>query len=340
MFSGLSLEKAPTGKASRGLFYYVTYMPKINRSKRLLQPIFSLRDFHENRNKVLILRETGGLGDILMHRMIFEDIKLLNPNLKVVFACPKKYHEAVRDHPFVDEVLDCRKVRTEEYLEWHRTTSACSRHEMAMAPYSKKHRSDIWANHCGLKLTKHNMHIHLESSYVEAAQKRLDKEQTAPISVALCPISAMIVKNLTTEQQLGVIEELHRMNCHVYALHDKPLPELSKAGVPVWNDLSIREWMGAIDVADYVIAVDSASFHYAGGTDKPLTGIFTFADGKIYGRYFKFELVQIHRDTHEGWCGPCYYWPSCAKSKKIPKPCLTEITVNDIMKGVRRMIGH
>jgi len=313
-------------------------MPNLRTPKKKTKH-FSIRDFYDKRDRILIIRKTGGLGDILMHRMIFEDIKLLNPNLQVDFACPTKYHEAVRDHPFVDKVLDWQKVNKDEYVVYYDTTNACGRHEIAMAPYSKKHRADIWAGHCGLKLTRHNMHIHLESSYVESAQKRLNDERTASTAIALCPISAMIVKNLTTEQQLGVVSELHEMNCHVYALHDKPLPELSKAGVPVWNDLSIRQWMGAIDVADYVITVDSASFHYAGGVGKPLAGIFTFADGKTYGRYFKFELIQIHRDTHEGWCGPCYYWPSCSKSKKSPKPCLTEITVDDIMKGVRRMMG-
>lgn len=305
-------------------------------TRPIKSPPLSVRQFHEKRNKVLILRETGGLGDILMHRMMFEDFKLLAPDLEVVFACPTKYHSAVEDHPFIDEVLDSQKVDTKEYVTYYTTTSACTRHEMAMAPLSQKHRSDIWANHCGLELTRHNMHIRLKPEYRQSASERLKKDRDGHKgpTVVICPMSAMIVKNLTEQQQYSVIEELHKLGCFVYVLHHKSMPHLS---VPVWHDLSIRQWMGAIDVADYVVTVDTAGFHYAGGIGKPLTGIFTFADGKVYGRYFDFILVQKHRDNGDWDCGPCYYWPTCPKIKTVPKPCLTELTTGMIMEGIQKM---
>jgi len=298
-------------------------------------PPLTLRQFFEKRNKVLILRETGGLGDILMHRMMFEDFKLLAPDIEVVFACPTKYHSAVEDHPFIDEVLDSQKVDARKYVAYYTTTSACTRYEMSMAPFSQKHRSDIWANHCGVELTRHNMHIRLEPEYIESARKRLDAVRGGKPAIVLCPMSAMIVKNLTEQQQLSLIEQLRKIDFFVYVLHHKPMPHLP---VPVWHDLSIRQWMGAIEVADYVITVDTAGFHYAGGVGKPLTGIFTFADGKVYGRYYDFVLVQKHRDNGDWDCGPCYYWPICPKTKTVPKPCLTEITTDMIMEGVEKML--
>jgi len=295
---------------------------------------YTLREFHQNRNKVLVIRETGGLGDILMHRMMFEDFKLLAPDLKLVFACPRKYHTAVEDHPFVDEVVDSQKVDAREYIAYYTTTSACTRHEMALAPLSMKHRSDIWANHCGVELTRHNMHIRLEPEYVQQAQERLKRDGADGPTIALCPMSAMITKNLTEQQQLSLVGELQKRGYFVYALHHKPLPHLP---IPVWHDLSIRQWMGAIEAADYVVTVDTAGFHYAGGVGKPLTGIFTFADGKVYGRYYDHILVQKHRDNGDWDCGPCYYWPTCPKTKTVPKPCLTEITIDMIMDGIEKM---
>jgi len=44
----------------------------------------------------------------------------------------------------------------------------------------------------------------------------------------------------------------------------------------------------------------------AGGLGKPLCGIFTFADGKIYGKHYDFVLVQKHRDNGNWNCGSCF----------------------------------
>jgi hypothetical protein len=75
----------------------------------------------------------------------------------------------------------------------------------------------------------------------------------------------------------------------------------------------------------------------AGELKKPLVGVFTFADGKVYGRYYDFVLVQKHRDNGDWDCGPCYNWGNCTKTEKVPKPCLTEITAEMIIEGVDKM---
>jgi len=108
------------------------------------KPTIGIRDFYNKRKKVLIQRSVGGLGDILMHRMMFEDFKKLLPNAEVHFACPAMYHEAVIDHPFIDKVLDSNVVNYHDYIIHYNTTTACGRWEMKMAPMSGKHRSDIW----------------------------------------------------------------------------------------------------------------------------------------------------------------------------------------------------
>jgi ADP-heptose:LPS heptosyltransferase len=310
--------------------------------KRNPKKQWSIRDFYENKDKILIVRNFGGLGDILIHRMMFEDIKLLSPEFKVFFACPKRYHPAVIDHPFLDGVLDSLEVDTKNYVVHYVTTSFLTAYERAMAPYSGKHRSDIWANHCGYTLTKHDMHIHLEPELRIEARNRLNlesKNHNGPF-VAFCPISAMLVKNLTNRQQKIIVEELRSRGCFVYGLHNKEILQLKEINVPIWTDLSIRQWMAAIDVADYVVSVDTAAFHCAGGLRKPVLGIYTFCDGKVYSRYYQSELVQKHRDNGDWPCGPCYMWGECSKTTAVPKPCLTEITDEMLKDGINRMLGR
>lgn len=314
-------------------------MPRLFKTKSDKPKMVSLREFQEKRNKVLILRTTGGLGDIFMHRMMFEDIKKLHPDFDVTFACPPKYFDAVKDHPYIDHIVDCRTVDTKDYLIHYNTTSACTRHEIGVAPFSDKNRSDIWANHCGVELNRHKMHIRMtpkEIKWGETLLKKVKGEHPGPF-IFLCPISAMVVKNLLNHQLVDTVKGIQKMGGFVCGLHYTNIDLLSKIGVPTIFGLKVREWMSAIAACDYMVTVDTASFHFAGGIKKPTTGIFTFADGKIYGKYYDFELVQKHRDNGDWDCGPCYNWSSCPHTKKQPKPCLTKLTADEILDGVERM---
>lgn len=299
----------------------------------------NLMDFYKKRNKVLILRGVGGLGDILMHRMMFEDMKKSNHDIEIHFACPKIYHSAVVDHPYIDRILDSNEVEIKDYIISYNTTTACGRYEIKLAPHSDLHRSDIWSQHCGIELKNHNMHICLTD---EEKQEGFDilnqiKDRSGPV-VVLCPVSAMESKNLLDFQIEGIVKYLYDKGCCVIGLHRHPIIYLLKNDIPSIHSLNIRQWMSVINASDYVVSVDTSSFHCAGGLKKPMTGIFTFADGLVYGKYFDFELVQKHRKTNPCWtCGPCYNWGECTKSREKLKPCLTEISVDEINDGLNRM---
>lgn len=305
-----------------------------------LTRVLGLREFSQKRNKILIVRSVGGLGDIFMHRMMFEDFKITMPDAELHFCCPKYYHDAVSDHPFVDKILDVSEVEKHNYIVSYNTSTVCGRTEMKYAPLSGPHRSDIWANHCGLSLTKHNMHIHLTDDEKKEARKLIELcRDRCGHSVVICPISAMLSKNLQSEQLVHLVEQLRNKNLFPFCLHHASIDICNKNKIPIIVEKRIRIWMAVLEQADYVISVDTAAFHCAGGMGKPLIGIFAFTDGKVYGKYFDFILVQKHRDYDKEWtCGPCYDWHKCPKTSNIPKPCLTEITVENIMRAVNNML--
>jgi ADP-heptose:LPS heptosyltransferase len=146
----------------------------------------------------------------------------------------------------------------------------------------------------------------------------------------------MISKSLLQEQIDAIIECTKDYN--VIAIHNTEIPELKKHNVKVINT-HIKEWMCYINAADYVISVDSAAFHMAGGLGKPLLGIFTWADGYACGKYYpNTEYIQLHRKNGNWDCGPCFQFENCKKSEKCIKPCLTEITKEMIQDGVERLL--
>lgn len=326
-------------------------MPVIQQKKRVtqlikrpkpekIQRVLTLREFYEARNKVLVFRNTGGLGDIFMHRMMFEDFHRVMPDVEVHFACPPQYFPAVVDHPYVAKVVNSFEVQRRDYIVHYNTTTACGRYEMKMAPFSGLHRADIWAEQCGLILSNHNMHIRLTDEEKQRGKNLIEQHRDRPgPAVCIAPVSAMENKNLLPHQLMGVVEGLRERGCYVFGLHNHPLYTLIKNKVPSISGTSIRDWMGILNQTDYVISVDTAAFHCAGGMGKPLVGIFTFADGKVYGKYFDFFLVQRHRDDDPCWnCGPCYNWGNCPKTKSNPKPCLTEITPEMILEKADMML--
>jgi hypothetical protein len=307
---------------------------KVNRT-------LNIKDFYNKRNKVLIIRAVGGLGDILMHRMIFENLKRIMPNGEIHFACPAQYHDAVIDHPFIDKVLDSGTVDRNDYIVSYNTTTACGRYEMRLAPYSGDHRSDIWAKHCGVELETHDMHITLTEDEKKSGREIIEKyrDRDGP-SVAIAPISAMQNKNLLDWQLWGALKGLWKRGYYAFGLHKEPITDIRKGKWPQMYGLDIRKWMAVLHESDYVISVDTAAFHCAGGMGKPLVGIYTFADGKVYGKYFDFFLVQKHRENDPCWtCGPCYNWGKCPKTDKNPKPCLTEISVEMILEKADAMFA-
>lgn len=310
---------------------------KIKRMKAQLEPkpLF-LSEFSAKRNKILISREVGGLGDILMHRMMFEDFKLLMPDSHIVFACPKQYLTAVEDHPYIDEVVDFKTIDANDFIISYNTTFICGRYEMKIAPFADKNRSDIWANHCGVDLQKHNMHITLSNEEKFYGNKAVDmfREGKKPV-VCISPVSAMLNKNLTFQQLSFIIEYLQQIGCTCFCLHTSPIPEVK---ISTLCGLNVRQWMGVINSVDYVVSVDTSAFHCAGGLRKPLVGIFTFACGKTYGRHYPtMTLVQKHRDNGNWDCGPCYNWSLCPKTQGHPKPCLLEINTDMLKIGIDTM---
>tara|TARA_Y100000034_G_scaffold38278_2_gene47033 strand:- start:13680 stop:14711 length:1032 start_codon:yes stop_codon:yes gene_type:complete len=313
---------------------------RVVRGKSLIRPRrINLKEFYEKRNKLLVVRAVGGLGDILMHRMMFEDFKKIMPDAEIHFACPPQYHDAVEDHPFVDKVLDSGGINRSEYVVSYITTTACGRYELAKAPFAELNRSDIWAHHCGIELTNHSMHLNITEKQKEFGKNIIEENRyrTGP-AVALCPFSAMAGKNLLKDQIIETAQELLKQGCYVYGVHLHPVEELAKLNIPTICNLSIKQWMGVIDQSDYIVSVDTAAFHLAGGLKKPLVGIFTWADGKAYGKHYNFELVQKHRDNGDWDCGPCYNWGQCTQQKQgYLKPCLTELTADMILNGCNRM---
>ena len=297
----------------------------------------SLRDHYNRRNRILIKRRSGGYGDILMQRMLFEDFSKAFPGAEITFACPAIYVEMAKNHPFA-KAIDLGSVNEDEYGVIYDLSTACRVHESRKGIDNKDHRSDIWATHCGITLENHNMMLKPDKAILEQCReafKLYNKENKPAVLLASASTNDTFgtAKSLTYDQISDVVKALRDQGYYVFTIHDDKQVVYDNLGVDQIFSIHQQAWISMVELADAVISVDTATFHIAGGLQKPLIGIFAFTDGKLYGKYYDFVLVQKHRDNGDWDCGPCFNMTACPKSKEIQKPCLTELSSSDILRG-------
>lgn len=298
----------------------------------------SLKEFNEARNTILFISDWGGLGDILIHRLIFDDVKKLIPDSKIHFCCLSQYEQAIKDHPLVDKVIFPENLKKENYLVFYQTcVKTSNKYESHYGKDCKLNRAEVWGLFCGYEITNPDMHFKLHKGKIEMYKKRMLETVENPQKpiVVFNPKSAITTKCLQPNQIKFVIDSLQ--NCNVFVIGKKEDKELKKYKINLISNTTIEEWIYYTACADYVVTVDTATFHLAGGLKIPMTGIFTFANGKTYGKYYDFILVQKHMDNGNWECGPCYNYRKCPKTEKELKPCLTEITENEIIEGIDLM---
>ena len=307
---------------------------KLKLIKATKKPI-AIKDFYKKRNKILIKRECGGTGDILMQRMMFEDVVTKYPQVEINYAIPKAFHAVASNHPFVSPI-DINSYKEEDFGICFNTTTQCRIHEMKFGEKNQKHRSDIWAESFGVKLKNHNMHLKACPIKTEKFKNHFKKNNKKVVLLATTSTPGFFgaSKSLTHEQIFDLVSELKNRDYHVCTVHNEFQKVFQTADVEQFVDLEFEDWAALINSCDCVISIDTSTFHLTGGLKKPLVGIFSFTDGKVYGKYFDFVLVQKHRDNGNWDCGPCFNLHMCGKCKnQYPKPCMTDLSAKQIMEG-------
>lgn len=314
-------------------------MPKLFKINQKQQ--VSLKTFASRRHKILIKRRVGGHGDVCMQRMMFEDFAHDFPQLEFHYAAPLQFSGMMNNHPFViNHNLD--QIDDEHFGAVYDISTACRVFE-SKHPTTKVHRSDIWAAHCGIILKNHKTHFQIDPEIKKLCHAHLAQENPRNLPTVLIVSHSTtcnfgVGKTLTDQQIEQVVAGVKLRGYWPFVIHQDRLPIYDKLNVKQFNLLAPEYWVSLIDCADYMITIDTAAFHIRGGLGRPMTAVFTFTDGKTYGKYFDFILVQKHKDNGDWPCGPCFLCANCPFTQEWRKPCLTQLTGQDILKGFEQMV--
>jgi ADP-heptose:LPS heptosyltransferase len=303
---------------------------------------YTLDKFSEIRNKICIVRRYGGLGDIIAMRMIFEDLNEQYPEFDITWAIPNNYYAAAQKHPNVNAIENFYDSKKENYIETYNLSTVCSNYEWKFGKTNPKNRADIWAEHIGLTLTKHNIYM---PSYPECFENihqkllRFGWDGKKPLCL-LAPRSAISVKNMN-EKQVSHIKKITQ-DKFLFILHNYPIIELDHLKIPTLSGLSMKEALSVVEYSHYVISTDTGILHAAAAYSKPTLGFFSFVDGYVYCKYYPtVQVIQKHAKYDPNWCGPCYDHSRCSVAPKSQiKPCMTELSEELIDKNWETLLNN
>ena len=309
---------------------------KVNKNKSEC----NFQKFQQIKNKILILRECGGYGDILNMRMIFQDLKEQFPEFEFDWAIPYGYFHAASNHPYIKNLIPINEANYNDYLQVFNLSYACTRYEWKNKKDTYKNRADIWANYMGMDLKNHNMFLPDNSELFPKLKNLLVKkgwDQKRKI-IIFTPFSALPTKNFT-QNQISVVKKITK-DYFLIGLHNLPMLELNAINIPSVFGLSMQESMALIQLSDIVITTDTGHLHCSGGYNKPTLALFCYTSGKSICKYYnKTIVVQVFNDPDQEKCGPCYTYTKCTRTNLPNKPCRTEISEEMIIEGWEKLLN-
>jgi ADP-heptose:LPS heptosyltransferase len=256
-------------------------------------------------DSILVLRRYGGMGDILMQSMIFPEIRKRFPNSKIIYAIPKNFHPLFENCTDIDEIQGTlgndtaleRLLVTGEYGFIGDVSTACAAYEcksIKARGFVDKERSDIWAEHLGIKLKKHKTCIRFLPEEIEKARDYLKPDGRSIVGIA--PYSANIDRSYPYIQEL--IDGLRAKGMSPVLIHHHDL----KYECEKLIGIDLRKLGAAISLMSLMISTDTGPLHYAGILGVPVIGIFGVTDSKVRLSYYNAVAIQGQCSKQEYPC--------------------------------------
>lgn len=316
---------------------------------------------------LLLLRKYGGLGDVLISSMLFPMLVDQYPHVRVTYAVPRRYHPLFAGTGLAllpyEEVFHgethyhrgtVRPALLEQYDLIEDISIPCHIWETIFGRYGGmtvadgnglrwRNRLDMWARWFGLTVRDPRTNIRFTEAELAEASKRITAVlgRTRPTCL-LAPFSGNRTKSYPWFERLHT--RLQADGWAVALLYKEPVA----SGLPILEGLSYRQMGAACAVADLIVSVDTAAFHWGGILGRPTLGVFNVNDGATYARYYPTASIVQTCDT------PCLNtrYRQCAKHVTQPMEsfrhrglavsrCYQPETVDTIADAARRYVpGH
>lgn len=320
---------------------------------------------------ILVLRQLGGIGDVLSLSTVARGLRELYPHHKITYITSNIYlagalldvaeHNPLWDEIIVEEPYSCTSRRTkavwnrwfgpgtpeiENELYWQKAdltfdlNCACVDREwpeLASPGGIVTPRYVAWSEACGITNPASYAPIYRVTEDERRVAKAYADEHWAGKTVVGLGLSACEKKRaLGIGKLTGICQALQAAGLHPVTID----PTCTIPGFDYLISKRVQELMPLIEQMSCVISVDSGILHMAGAVGTPVVGVFGPTDqAQRMGQYLG-SAVDCHKLID---CSPCWYKFPCDGRQWFhhqPFECMTRIAVSSIVEETLRWVKY
>lgn len=315
-----------------------------------------------NVKRVTVLRQLGGVGDVLMLTPVFRGLKeLYGPKCKITVGTSWNYYGGAlpllfRYNPFIDTIV---RVEPHEFAPWCLKYSrwdfrgvpnthppncvedtdlvmdlntVCSIVESREQPNVRTHRTDIWCQAAGVTPSCKKPILVLTETEREEGRAWCDQNFGPGLRVGIQLRAHDPTRTWPFSERMAF-----RLKEDGYQVCTFDIAKRLSNDIPSPLGFNIRQVAAVVENLDAVIAPDSGLLHLAGTMGTPVLGLFGSTDPEMRMREYAGHYT-IPKKLIE--CGPCWYTKPCLKSndKNDWVACMRRISVDHVMNELEVML--
>jgi ADP-heptose:LPS heptosyltransferase len=291
---------------------------------------------------ILVSRQSGGIGDLIMLTPTIRQIKQENPNIPLIVCTTSHYgvrgvlFDILKHNPYIDEVVrveDLSRFRFQKIYDFN------TGQEVKMetdASHPTGNRIDIFSEIAGIALTdKQTVYVVTPAEREWARnwiQKNvsLNKRRLIGIQVGTTTVRRDWPKD---KQWLLAFRFLNSYpDCSVLFFHEGVAPEMDVyPNIYQIEGMLIRQVAALMNECELVVVPDSGLLHIAGALGKKMVALFGSNPPESRLLYYKNAIgiwLEYPCSVQNCWYDRCFH------SFK----CMSEITVEQVLEKVKDLL--
>lgn len=305
----------------------------VKRMARIERRIRKLNPKQKNKMHILVWRNTGGVGDILMQSVIARELKRIYPHSYIVYQVPENYLAIPQHNPCVDETQVVETPFIEDgFDKTIKLSNPCpaSVYELTKESDITKDRTDLFLKAAGIKAQDKSLIYQVRNEERKWAEEFLrGKRALDKIKIGFELRSIEKRRDWTRWKELAELIHKYIKNSKVLIFdHDVNMAWKNKKVINVCG-FPIEDVAAIIEKLDLIIGPDSGLLHLAGALGTMILGLF----GPIppFFRLRNYNADWIWHKPHKE-C-PCWYSFPCGDSK-----CMKVIKVEMVFEKVKKIL--
>ena len=309
-------------------------MPVIlKRIIRLERKVRKLDPKLKNRMHILVWRNVGGMGDIVMQSVIARELKTKYPDSYIVYQVPEKYLAIPKHNSYVDEV----QIVETPFLKGAfdktiKLSNPCPASIYEQTRDVVRNRIDLFLNTAGIKTGNRKLIYEVKDYEKKRTEEFLRRTGTwGKIKIGFELRSVEKRRDWTEWKELARLIYKDIKNSKIFIFdHNVHMAWKDKKVINVCGS-SIEDVTAIIERLDLIIGPDSGLLHLAGAVGTKILGLFGSTDPMMrLNTYRNADWICLTKKCCKGFC---WYSFPCGDSK-----CMKAIKPSMVLEKVKRML--